>query len=79
MLGSHPSTRVDIKTNSVSESALIEPLERHRNNLCTATPTPLNRHGGFAVQHVSAISPDIVAVRQVLMDGLTAVSVLRQK
>ena len=56
---SHSSTRVDIKTNSVPESALIELLERHRINLCTATPIPLNRHGGFAVQNVSAIFPDI--------------------
>lgn len=36
------------------------------------TPTPFKRHGGFARQSF----PDIVAVRQVLMDGLTAVSYL---
>ena len=76
MLASHPSTSGDIKTDSVSESALVEPLGRHRNNLRNATPAPLNRHGGFAVQSVPAIFPDIVAVRQVLMDGLTAVSYL---
>ena len=34
------------------------------------------RHGGFPVQSASAVFPDFVAVRQVLIDGLTAVSYL---
>ena len=49
MLARHPSTRVDVKTDSVLESALVEPLGRHSDDLCTATPASLNRHGGFAV------------------------------
>ena len=38
---------------------------------------PVKRHGGSAVQGVPAGFPGIVAVRQVLMDGLTAASYLQ--
>ena len=75
--------------------AIIAPASTSRPTACRSPPlssaltapqqslhhdaAPLNRHGGFALQNVPAIFPDIVAVRRCRVDGLTAVSYLHTR